>query len=60
MKNNMNQQNDQGEDKLTQSILDEMKKNGLLDELTQDSPFLEIQYSNKTVVCKIEEKEEEQ
>lgn len=59
MEANTNEHNNQGKDELTQSILEEMKKNGLLDELTQDNPFLEIQYSNKTVVCKIEEKEDE-
>ncbi|NDW09928.1 hypothetical protein [Dysgonomonas sp. 520] len=56
---NTNEQTNQKKDELTQSILDEMKRNGLLDELTQDSPYLEIQYSNKTVICKIENKEEE-
>ncbi|NDW08073.1 hypothetical protein [Dysgonomonas sp. 520] len=59
MKINTNEQSNQGKDELIQSILDEMKRNGLLDELTQDSPYLEIQYSNKTVICKIEDKEEE-
>ncbi|MDR1718092.1 MAG: hypothetical protein LBS20_19835 [Prevotella sp.] len=59
MKSNINRPNDQEKVELTQTILNEMEKNGLLEELTQDNPYLEIQYSNKTVICKIGEKEEE-
>lgn len=44
-----------GNDELMQSILHELKNNGLLDELTENDPYIEIQHSKKTVIYKIEE-----
>jgi hypothetical protein len=53
--------NNQDKQQLTQTIIDEMKVQGFLDELidkeTREALF-EIQFSNRSMICKIEKQEE--